>query len=818
MIANDTCGKKTFYVGPSRTSRHPQIREFSVPYTRDPQIVAKTCSTTHARINKGVDGRFGHGWLVRGWPVSSVPGAKGSAAGSRAASAVDEGPVSEARKEFYLIQIKDLERKRERQQQKAQELEDANKEFKDQYDQMSKDKHDIVTFLKRTLQERIDEVADLTDRLSALQQDKDQEKEAYEETIKSMKAEFQETKDNLSTENMNLQRALAGLEEFKIQREDLMRKFANLEEDSRKLQDEHQEQMYKLERKAVVDKDRLKKEMVLKVNQVAAEFRKVSNKQMADTTKRTIRENASINSQLTKMSDKTMDMLQEIDELRAKEKHNRQQKQLLEANEKELAKKIHSSQKVIRMLTEKSKQTEALLAEFEAREMEYQEMQSESHLIRTQNEAMKQELQKISRELDNKEEQVIDLQQSLDDETKAKLKLEQLILDTAASMHNALKSDIPGAATLVILSASTHRAGMGTTVKTEKGEQVTTGNRTRVVRLAGPAPDDPDFEALLEQREKRDGMLEQILAMLNSAAALGFGPAPGRLGKTSADTFRTKTSFLPAVGIGLKKGTVSMSPFATPEGTVAHYQLGDLGLVPKPREAMMASMAQSVGGLSHTTSRLGAVRDPRRVRSVGVQTASAQRAMFFADQLLRSPVKGLDYPEKIAETSFTQQERNPEWSQAQSVSLAVSFAASLSATSGTSHLGRAGVRGSARRAPRCSPDLSKSSPFTPIPRVVENRLGTGQGRCAGVPDTVLFNAYFSESCYVQPTARDKDTTIPAPETQSTNCFLSLRHKFPPRVWFYVSRPPWTEKTACRHFGLSVDINFNSKVCDSFFKF
>ncbi|KAI8481205.1 hypothetical protein Bbelb_410680 [Branchiostoma belcheri] len=47
----------------------------------------------------------------------------------------------------------------------------------------------------------------------------------------------------------------------------------------------------------------------------------------------------------------------------------------------------------------------------------------------------------------------------------------------------ALASDIPGAATL-ILSASTHRAGVGTTVKTERGEHVTTGNRTRVVRLA----------------------------------------------------------------------------------------------------------------------------------------------------------------------------------------------------------------------------------------------------------------------------------------------------------------------------------------------
>jgi len=84
----------------------------------------------------------------------------------------------------------------------------------------------------------------------------------------------------------------------------------------------------------------------MRVNQVAAEFRKVSNKQMAETTKRTIRENVSINSQLAKMSDKTMELIQENDDLKAKEKKHKQQIDLLESNEKELAKKNHSNQKV----------------------------------------------------------------------------------------------------------------------------------------------------------------------------------------------------------------------------------------------------------------------------------------------------------------------------------------------------------------------------------------------------------------------------------------------------------------------------------------
>ena len=44
----------------------------------------------------------------------------------------------------------------------------------------------------------------------------------------------------------------------------------------------------------------------------------VSNKQMAETTKRTIRENVSINAQLAKMSDKTIDLVQQNDDHKSK--------------------------------------------------------------------------------------------------------------------------------------------------------------------------------------------------------------------------------------------------------------------------------------------------------------------------------------------------------------------------------------------------------------------------------------------------------------------------------------------------------------------
>ena len=58
--------------------------------------------------------------------------------------------------------------------------------------------------------------------------------------------------------------------------------------------------------------------MIVKVSQVAAEFRRVSNKQMADTTKRTIKENVSINAQLHKMSDKVVELIEENDTAKIK--------------------------------------------------------------------------------------------------------------------------------------------------------------------------------------------------------------------------------------------------------------------------------------------------------------------------------------------------------------------------------------------------------------------------------------------------------------------------------------------------------------------
>lgn len=521
-------------------------------------------------------------------PKKKKSGKKGKKSGKKSGRQTPKfqgEPVNETTKEFFMVQIRDLENRLIRYQHKCDELEVANGQFNEKFAQNETEKRDVVAFWKRQVESKTDEIADLNDRHIGLQQTRDNEREQYELQIQQQRNEYQEMKDQLTSENMILGGKLASLEEFKVQKEDLMAKFAMMEEELKQKEQDHKDSIYTLEKKAVMDKDRLKKEMILRVNQVAAEFRKVSNKQMAETTKRTIRENVSINAQLAKMSDKTMELIQENDELKAKEKKQKQQIELLEANEKELAKKNHSSQKIIRMLTEKCRNQEEVISDLELREQEHQEIEAEAQLLRQQVSSNREDIQQLNKESEMLEDGLEKTQKSLDEALAAKQKVETILAQAAQALRMTL-------------------------------------TKTSV----------EDDEDGFSEKERRDHMLEQLLVLLNSAAAIGLGPQPGDMGKQFTETETT------IIHLGssktIKKGEVGMSPLAQ-GNTLPHYSLGDLGLIPRPKQNI-PTFLETTQALSSTT-RLGGLRKVL-TRSVASQTVSAPKALFYADQLLsRAP-------------------------------------------------------------------------------------------------------------------------------------------------------------------------------------
>lgn len=441
--------------------------------------------------------------------------------------------VSDLTREFYLIQIRDLEARLARYQKKCDEIELRNAEFKDNFDEQALDKKEIVSFLKKQLEQRADDIADLQERLIGLQQAKDTEKDHYEVQLATLRTEMQEIKDQLTSENMVLGGKLASLEEFRVQKEELLAKFAKLEEQLVEQEESHKEQIYMLEKKAVVYNDKLKKEMILRVNTVASEFRKVSNKQMAETTKRTLRENVAINTQLGKMSDKTMDLIQENDELREKEKNQKLQLEMFEHNEKELMQKNSSNLKVIRMLAEKAKKQEVFLAECQAKEEEFQNFKHEFGLLKDELLAKKREFNRVESEKE---------------QCKAKFSENKQEYDKMLQEHARVST---------ILSVC---------AQTIKESLLSSQDKVTVAGIA-----------------QREATLQKLVDILDLAAQEGCGMIFDDLRPVIKDegTAPTVSRFIPL----LSKANQS---------SLAHYKIGDLGLVPA------AKGSSSLGALNRS--------------------------------------------------------------------------------------------------------------------------------------------------------------------------------------------------------------------------
>lgn len=305
---------------------------------------------------------------------------------------------------------------------------------------------------------------------------------------------------------------LTALEEFESQKEKLSADLADLKKQLEDLKADHKTEKAEIEKKVIIDKDRLKKEMVVKVSQVAAEFRRVSNKQMADTTKRTIKENVSINNQISKMSEKILDLVEENDSGKIKEKIKGQQINLLEENEREMSRKNISNLKVIRLLTEKCRHQESIIVELE-------EKLNDSKEIEIQNE-------ETIRELEEKLE-------SYQDSSLANAQLKEHIREMQEEHAKSVK----------------YRAKIEKVLRQATDAIIIALSKNAVTQKRFEKKLDEEFE--WNEVEKRDNMLEHMLVLLNSAAAVGVGPNPEVF--KSDFMSRPRTSEYPGSGKGVRK-------------------------------------------------------------------------------------------------------------------------------------------------------------------------------------------------------------------------------------------------------------------------
>ncbi|XP_006892679.1 PREDICTED: uncharacterized protein C9orf117 homolog [Elephantulus edwardii] len=455
-------------------------------------------------------------------------------------------------REFYYIQIRELEDRLARYQRKWDELSVQKKFFRQEFEQLANNKEEIVAFLKRTLNQQVDEITELNEQLQSLQMAREMEKDAFEAQLAQVRHEFQETKDQLTTENIILGGKLAALEEFRLQKEELTDKLLSLEGQLQKQEDKHKDYVYNLEKKSVLDKDRLKKEIIQRVNLVATEFRKVANNQMWETTKRAIQENRIVSLQMAKLSRQGVQLLQENEMLQGMQGQLCQQVELLENTQNAMASSSRIHQQLILLLTEKCQQQQQDTVEVKQLYKVLSHLKQNLQQLRKDNQELRSQKEQLNLQLEQEQAKVQQLLQDLTEEQKIRASL-KLTLTRAASFLQG------------------------------------------ILQMHSEEQEYGDFDVVFQLRCKE--MMQQLLAMLSSTIALCPQTAVSPHPKTHHQGPNKETlasDQLPRI-----------EPQLQQVFDITAYQPGDLGLV--PRQSNIPPNPQDLRLLSHVT-RTGKLR------------------------------------------------------------------------------------------------------------------------------------------------------------------------------------------------------------------
>ncbi|KAJ3027247.1 hypothetical protein HDV00_011336 [Rhizophlyctis rosea] len=223
------------------------------------------------------------------------------------------------------------------------------------------DKQDIVEFLNIKVGEHEKQINVLEETVRRLEQEKRDAEQRGKDNLDNAMKEAKKEMDGVMQQFGKAKAELADLKKFAEDKVRMEKELDDLKKELKAKERDYKETIYNLERKVLHDKNQMKKEMLSKVNEAVASFRRVADQQMAETTKRAIRENMAITSQLKKMSQKTIDIIAENDALKDQVAKLRTNNGLLQTGEQELAKKNQANQRVIKMLVEKLKESDKML-------------------------------------------------------------------------------------------------------------------------------------------------------------------------------------------------------------------------------------------------------------------------------------------------------------------------------------------------------------------------------------------------------------------------------------------------------------------------
>lgn len=348
---------------------------------------------------------------------------------------------AEVDRAMYDLQIADLNRKLARLRTAIADYEIRNEELQKSYDQLDEDRADIIAYLKKTLNAKNEENIELKDRVKGLEELREQETLEFNEKVAELEKNFTTMKDQLTSENKLLAGKINTLEEFRAIREDLMRKFEKQEQDFADQEMKYKRIVYDAEKKFVIGKDKLKREMEARLLQLAQDFQDASETRIAASTHRVIRENIALNNQLDNILYTQAKVAEQNEKYREDERAARNALEVAEAERDKAINKSIVQLKIIDQLTTAFQDVEKNKALHDRKVYDLEHLQTKVQKLTKENENMILQIrileQNLHASLGEQNKFVVETAKLVRERDKYK----QVIKDTTFSIQSALKMD-----------------------------------------------------------------------------------------------------------------------------------------------------------------------------------------------------------------------------------------------------------------------------------------------------------------------------------------------------------------------------------------
>lgn len=255
-------------------------------------------------------------------------------------------------RQFYELTVADLNSKLARLRAHNAKLEEKNEDLESKMRQMEEDKSDTTAYLNRTLTEKLNIIAELEDKLSELSKVREAENIESARVMNEREAKYKAMHDQLTSEIKLLTGKLNSMEEFRIQRDELLAKFDAQETELKEQHKRHKAILYEMERKVILDKDLLRKEVENRLLQLSTEFTKCNEIRVAAHTQRLVRENIALNNEMDRVMFTIERLKREMDDMKHKHQDSRIKGQSLEMENSRLVRTAQGHLKIIEQLTD----------------------------------------------------------------------------------------------------------------------------------------------------------------------------------------------------------------------------------------------------------------------------------------------------------------------------------------------------------------------------------------------------------------------------------------------------------------------------------